>query len=452
MDTLPNELLDQIALNLDDEPPSVYKFSHEPSTQLTSSKVTNLKALSLVSWKWRKITLPILFRFCQIRLDPDPQWVPIDARLIESMQGQLTRLSNHEFLIYQKMRSKLKTSSVFAFGEAFDDLLMNLCRVQDGDDFLKSAPHVLWLPHLPPRFSIFAQFVACNNLKNRIKSLVVYTEKEYELRHVATADAPLSRAVTELWTRIFLHLEPLRVVVAAPPSTLAGLLDTQMLSSDTWAFDMKMHYIELRQPEPIRHHHLDSSCRPWGVSLIHQRPWSHLAYNEGSSVSAYSTYEYHLKQSPKMLYLILSRLAKEVRACCNIESFSFFAVFPFGTNTSTVIRALQRIPTLRQVQFKLAPGSENDLLSSTERMGRAQPRDLWLEWNESYRAIAGFLGTYDFSDGSEFVSSDMSQLRVANEVDDYMQLLHDRGNGWSRMDDGVWVRDHSLDVRVSTSG
>ncbi|KAF2468972.1 uncharacterized protein BDR25DRAFT_230849 [Lindgomyces ingoldianus] len=445
LDALPNELLIQIASHFDRQPPSILKFTHEPSAQLTCSEERSLKSLSGVSWRWRKIVLPVLFRYSRISLDKTPQWVPIDARLVENMQGQLTKLSNHELQIYQKMRSKFKSSSMWAFDESFDDLLINLCRIREGDDFLRSVPNILWLPHLPKTFTDFGRFVAHYNMKHYIKSLVVFTDKEYELRHVSTADAPLSRAVSEIWSQIFFRLEPFRVVVAAPPTTLAGLLDTQMLSSDAWAFDMKMHYIELLQPEPSRiNHPRESTCRPWDSALVHRKPWTHLGYNEGSSITAYSTYEYHLKQSPKMLYLIILRLAKEVQDCCNIVSFSFHGVFPFSTNITTIIRALHKVKTLRKVHFQLAPGNENSLLNTPKRMGRAQPHDLWMEWNESYKVIASFLGVYGFADGAEFVSSDCDVAGLAGEVDDYMDMRFKRGSGWRKTEIGKWIKDESL--------
>lgn len=444
---LPNELLIQIAQHLDLEAPSITRFAYEPSTDLTQSVCTPLKDLSRVSWGWRKIVVPILFKYIRISLDPNPQWVPLDARLIESMQGQLSSLSNHEFMIYTKMRSKFKSSSAFAFDQAFDDVLINLCRIQDGDEFLKSSPTVLWLPHLSTSFTDFTRMVSKYQLKQHIKSVVVQTDIEYGLRHVSTADAPLARAVTEIWSQIFTSLDPSRVVVAAPPATLAGLLDTQLLSSDTWAFDMKMHYIELTQASPPRHNHTSSKCRPWDTALIHRRPWSHVGYNEGSSITAYSTYEYHLKQSPKMLYLILMRLAKEVDSCCNITSFSFIGVFPFATNVTSIIRALHRIPTLRNVTFQLAPGTENNLLSQPNRMGRAQSGDFWLEWTESYKVIASYLGVFDFEDGAEFRSRDCTSERLTRDVEEIVELLRHRGAGWRGKEGqvGVWVRDHGLD-------
>lgn len=444
---LPNELLIQIASHLDIEAPSIRKFAHEPSTELTVSESKPLKNLSQVSWRWRKIVVPVLFKYVQLPLDRNPQWVPLDARLIESMQGQLSTLSNHEFMIYTKMRSKFKSSSAFAFDQSFDDILINLCKIQEEDEFLKSSPTILWLPHLSKTFAEFRRIVSQYKLTQYIKSVVVHTDVEYGLRHISTADAPLARAVAEIWTQLFSCLEPTRVVVAAPPATLAGLLDTQMLSSDTWAFDMKMHYIELVQTMPSRLDHMSSSCRPWNTALVHRRPWSHIGYNEGSSITAYSTYEYHLKQSPKMLYLILMRLAKEVDSCCNIISFSFTGVFPFATNVTSIIRALHRIPTLRNVAFQLAPGPENNLLSQPDRMGRAQSGDFWLEWTESYKVIASYLGVFDFEDGAEFRSKDCTSEVLIRDVEEIVELLKHRGAGWTNKEGevGVWVRDHALD-------
>ncbi|KAJ8104839.1 hypothetical protein OPT61_g10538 [Boeremia exigua] len=444
---LPNELLILIATHLDIEAPSIAKFAHEPSNELTQSDCTPLKDLSRVSWRWRRIILPILFKTVRVSLDPNPQWVPLDARLIESMQGQLSTLSNHEFMIYTKLRSKFKSSSAFAFDQSFDDILINLCRIQEGDQFLKSSPTILWLPHLSSGFADFSRIVAKYQLKQHISSVVVHTDIEYGLRHVSTANIPLARAVAEIWTQIFNCLEPSRVVVAAPPATLAGLLDTQMLSSDTWAFNMKTHYIELTQPSPSRLDHRSSKCRPWDTALIHRRPWSHIGYNEGSSITAYSTYEYHLKQSPKILYLILIRLAKEVESCCNITSFSFTGVFPFATNITSIIRALHRIPTLRNVTFQLAPGPENNLLSQPERMGRAQSGDFWLEWTESYKVIASYLGVFDFESGAEFRSRDCTSETLTKDVEEIVELLRHRGAGWTSREGetGVWVRDHALD-------
>ena len=447
MEALPNELLIQIASYLDSEPPSVKKFTHEPSDNLTISEDHSLKALSRVSWKWRNVTIPILFRFSRIELESNPQWVPVDARLFENMQSQLGTLSAHEMQIYQSMMSKLKSSTCSTFEEGSGDLLVEFCRIQDDDHFLRSSPFTQWFPQLPKTFRTFATFVSDYGLKRHIESAVVYTNKEYELRPIARADASLYYAISDLWNQIFSCIDPVRLIVAAPPSALAGLLDTSILSADTWAFEMKCHYLELRQPKTEKsHRHTEGCGRQYGHGLINIRPWIHVGYNEGSSVTAYSTYEYHLKQSPKILYLLLVRLCKEVQDCCNIRSFSFIAVFPFSTNIVTTIRALQKVRTIRSFHFQVAPGEESKLLEDPKRIGRAQLSDLWLEWNESYSAIARFLALYDFQDDGEFVSSDCHHSSLSEDVDEKFESLRERGIGWTKTGTGNWKREPDLDV------
>ncbi|OCL06322.1 hypothetical protein AOQ84DRAFT_79879 [Glonium stellatum] len=447
MDGLPNELLIHIASYFDAEPPSVKKFTHEPTVDLTVSDDQPLKALSQVSWRWRNVTIPILFRFARIKLESDPQWVQIDARLFKNMQSQLRTLSAHEMQIYQRMRSKLKSTACSASSEISDGLPVEFCYIQDDDHFLRSSPFTQWSPQLPKTFEAFAKFVSDYGVKRHIESAVVYTNEEYELRHVTRADVSLYYAISDLWNQIFSYLDPVRVVIAAPPSALARLLDTSMLSADTWAFDMKCHYLELRQTRIKNfHRHTEDCGRQHGHGLVNIRPWTHLGYNEGSSITAYSTYEYHLKQSPKILYLLLIRLCKEVQDCCNIRSFSFIAVFPFSTNVLTMIRALQKVRTLRSIQFQVAPGEENKLLDHPQRIGKAQLSDLWLEWNESYSAIARFLAHYDFQDDGEFESSDCHHPTLSNDVDEKFESLRERGIGWTKTGRGSWKREPNLDV------
>lgn len=452
MDMLPTELWFQIATHLDVEPPSIAKFAHEPSEHLTECNSTPLKSLSMASWRWRKITLPILFRYTRTALDKEPQWVPIDARQVDSMQAQLTKLSNHEFKIYQSMRSKFKSSSSSAYAQSFDDLLIKLCRIQDGDECMKAAPQILWLPHLPKTFEAFGKFVTQNDLKRHIKSVVIYTDKEYELGYVSEADVAPALAVAEIWVTIFRYLEPTRVVVAAPPTTLAKLLDTQVASQDTWAFEMEMHYVELIQPEPdpSRVEHSKACCRGQNEALIDQRPWTHLGYNEGSSITAYSTYEFHSKQSPQILHRILNRLAEEVQPCCNITSFSFTGIFPFFGTIAAINKELRRISTLKQVAFQLAPGQENNALDDPERVGRAQRSDFWLEWNESHKFIAGFLLTFHSQGGAEFKSNDCWNERLAQDVSEHFKHLQALGADWRKRSEetGFWIRDHGPDRDV----
>ena len=90
-------------------------------------------------------------------------------------------------------------------------------------------------------------------------------------------------------------------------------------------------------------------------------------------------------------------------------------------------------------------------MHTPKRMGRAQPSDLWLEWDQSYKAIASFLRAHDFEDGSEFISADCEEPSLAIEVNDYMQLLQKSGTGWKKIEEGRWVRNHEEDKEKAPS-
>ncbi|KAI4906550.1 hypothetical protein J4E90_010444 [Alternaria incomplexa] len=454
MQSLPNELLAQIALHLADQAPSITKFHHEPSSQLTDSDSKPLKTISLVSRRWRKVVLPILFRYARIALDKEALWVPMDARLVDSMQGELSKLSNHEFMIYTKLRSKFKSTSGSAFKPAMDDVLIQLCRIQDGDEHLKATLRAAWIPHLSKDFDRFTQFVTQNDLKRHIKSLVVHTDQEYNLWHVSTAHDHMLSSVTDIWTKTFSCLDPTRIVVAAPPKTMAALVDSAVGTNDNWAFEMKMHYIELLQKEPPNEKTSNSETRYSSCQLLRQRPWHHLGYNEGSSITVYSTYEFHLMVPPRILELLLYRIAsfaKKTKFCRHFTSFSFTAVFPLLSGLTPVLCGMHMIPSITSATFQLAPGPESDLLSDASKRRKAQSSDFWSEWRMGYKQIADFEFFRQGKMGgaksacrtlTEIVSKDCYTGQLNDEVTEAVEGgLKGDVFGWKGDGVGRWARD-----------
>jgi hypothetical protein len=380
----------------------------------------------------------------------------MDARLLDSMQGQLSKLSNHEFMLYTKLRSKFKSTSGFAFEPAMDDVLIQLCRVQDGDEFLKSTPHIVWLPHLSQDFTNFRRFVTQNKLKRYIKSVVVHTSKEYDLRHVSTAQEPLERSVSEIWTQVFSCLEPTRVVVAAPPSTMAALLDSRVASNDTWAFEMKMHYLELLQKEPPSVENEDKETQRSDSALIFQRPWYHIGYNQGSSIAVYSTYEFQSKTAPRVFDITLNCLARRPESCHSLTSLTFISVFPLASSVLFIMNEIHRITSIKKVTFQLAPGPENDLLSNASKRRKAQSSDFWSEWRQGYHLLANmqtFVGRgKDDNRGAtltEIASRDCYTKQLTDEITEVVDYcLKVERAGWRSGGVGRWVRDTLEGVNV----
>jgi hypothetical protein len=255
----------------------------------------------------------------------------------------------------------------------------------------------------------------------------------------------LAREVTDIWNRVFDVLEPARVVVAAPPKTMAALLDSHVGTNDMWAFEMKMHYIELLSDQPPIENN-QQEHRTNDAPLIHRRPWNHLGYNEGSSITAYSTYEFHLKIAPRILFLVLSRLCENPALCRDLTSFSFVAVFPLSSTVSSIVDAVYGIPSIKKVTLQLAPGPENDLLSNGSKRRKAQSSDFWSEWRAGYGALTKMEIFYDQSKGEEkavkeIVSKDCYSKQLAVEVAEVIgHYLETASTTWKSGGVGRWIK------------
>jgi len=79
IEALPNELLSTIFGFLDNEPPSASGLLDEPIFDLTCSDVTDLKAGSLVSKRWRQAILPSLHKYARF-VFPSLDFKKIDLR------------------------------------------------------------------------------------------------------------------------------------------------------------------------------------------------------------------------------------------------------------------------------------------------------------------------------------------------------------------------------------
>lgn len=418
---------------------------------LTLLNSTPLKTFSLVSWKWRRIVLPLLFRFLRIPLDENLNTVFIDPVTLDSMRSQQSQLSPHELQVYQEHKDLLERMEQGALPRRQLNALLEIpVRVREEDQLLKQCLNLRWLPYIATGFEDFLEFLSKFGLKEHVKSVAVYTGK--------TNDSPINELMKEtvhkLWDKVFTNLDPSRFVIAAPPSTMQILLLLHDLSQtgDAEAFGMDMHYVAFFAQDAdlvLKKRHSPPLCTE---EITHRKPWTHLAYNEGSSVAVYSTYEYHNRTPPTMLPKILYRLMKYEL----LRSFSFTGIFPFNNvHLGTIITMLRCFPTLRELRFQLAPGPESDLLSVPNKLGRAQASDLWLEWDEGYETIVDFLDYHSldiysmaltFGDGVKFTSGDCGQVRVAMDVEKHMESLRKKGKGWRKEEEeGVWVRDSTLD-------
>ncbi|KAF1981245.1 hypothetical protein K402DRAFT_449299 [Aulographum hederae CBS 113979] len=410
IDSLANELLLHVFsyLNvLEAEPPSLTKFHEEPVTAstkyLTEADEKPLKALTTVSRRWRVLLLPYLFRYARLRLNGGSRWVRITQNLEKSLQGRPGR-SEHENDILKQIAgyeednvdatSRNKTRDI-QWMEDDDKILLGLC-----------ADQRTWIPTSHGYPTAFLKFVVDNEITDKVKSLVVYTTHELAVDVGDTPSDVLCREVTRFWKTLFVTIDPYRIVVAAPPASMSALVQSRMETDDAWAFEMPWHYLELSRPEPKKgkgkeedqekpEPPLPSCPSTHQMCLSNIRKWTHIGYNEGTSLPVYSSYEYQWKTAPKILYYLLFFMSKNPQTAGSprLESLSYTSIFPLADHFSQMRHLLLKFPSLTNLRVQLAPNPDSMILE--ERRGTADVNDLWAEWGMAYRGLAKFLGTHD---------------------------------------------------------
>ncbi|KAI2866776.1 hypothetical protein CBS12448_1072 [Aspergillus niger] len=265
-------------------------------------------------------------------------------------------------------------------------------RTRDLKNLARTSSRVLELvrPHL------FAH--ACFDIKDVADFVSFITSLElgrYVISIVAKGmDSPDHRGDPYWWRPVLDSLDPLRIIVIAPPQFLAAMLDTRIMDGHSWAFEVPFQVLQLEQNSRVCEPSLLSETKH-PASLLETRVWSSFAFNESSSLRAYNHYEYFMFQVPSLFNkwgtvastqlfserLDLSRLLK------SFTSFKYTAVFPFYNHVKLVLDAVELMTNLRSLSIQLAP-SPNDKITEMEQRGSMDPSDPWMEIATGYSLIA----------------------------------------------------------------
>ncbi|KAK4982566.1 hypothetical protein LTR66_009206, partial [Elasticomyces elasticus] len=402
---LPEELQLLVIDILDVEPPSWSKIDQEPSLALTDSADTPLKALSCASKHFRRLVMPVLFRCSRVRLDRTP-WLRPQYGLVEH-EARL-ELYDHALHWAEVDRRTHWKDSGFAAGDAFTrsawsadhqrrratgvagarsaksvyllynqdssssngrGLTMSVRRSGNGDDndtpvyngFWDTRPQQAryWLPILYSASQLFLRFVVGHEIKDCIKSLVVYTDEALETAPGAYPHYQLEvdhcwQGSAAFWHDLLSVVNPSRLTILASPVELACLVNCSISTVHEWAFsDMDFHILSLHQNtssrslsqlQPYNPHHAIpySYSAVASASILHARPWHHAALNEGSFLKAYATYEYFERGPPSVIYSIKTFLhglshdqpntSPILSPHHSIDSFAYTAIFPFANH------------------------------------------------------------------------------------------------------------------------
>ncbi|KAK6070519.1 F-box domain-containing protein [Seiridium cupressi] len=345
------------------------------------------------------------------------------------------------------------------------------------------------------------QFLLANNLDYYVTTFTLMVEfaadevEESQLhRQMRPAD------LKWLWGRLFSVIDPLRFTIIAPPATLAALMNRMLFLTDAWSFDIPYHILSLARPTRVekrerarpsacttstpprspssspsgdedgssvrkgspKRRHLDwkealdrgtialprngrgsfQSVAAPASPIFTLRPWTSVLLNEGSSIRAYQTYEFFLRQAPSMLSALLGTGEypnNQALLPPTVMDFNYIAVFPLASHVHTL---LSNLPRLDRLFVQLTPRPSNQILQDQKAMKNIDMADLWMERNTAYSHLfaeltqaepQGNWGTLKI-----FESGDAADKESWNMAVDFLE----RSNitNWTVERDGVLIK------------
>lgn len=282
---------------------------------------------------------------------------------------------------------------------------------------------VLWRPQMTSLSAASLQpvpmldFLLENGLSHHVAAftlVVDFAEHEVDAAQLACQIRPGDLGV--LWGQIFSVIDPLRFTIIAPPTTLAAFLNRMLFLADAWSFDIPYHILSLARPSreistvdtaparqaPPRTPAAGASCHQEEAAapspLFSLRPWTSILLNEGSSIRAYQTYEFFLRQPPSMLSALLGigeYPNNEPLLPPTITDFNYIAIFPLASHVHTL---LLNLPRLDRFFVQLTPRPSNRILQDQRAMRNIDMADLWMERNTAYSYLFAALSVGDDSD------------------------------------------------------
>jgi hypothetical protein len=200
-----------------------------------------------------------------------------------------------------------------------------------------------------------------------------------------------------LWWRDLLDmrecgLDPDIVTVVAPPYMFADMAQCTLKDVHDWVFQLPLQIMQFRQPVPRP---ADFTKPEGDDTFFSARPWTELLFNEGSSLRAYSHYEYYLLRVPSLMDhwgsvdpLQTTEFPYPLGAISRLTVFHYTAIFPFYNHTNLVLKVVRNMSNLRHLSIQLAPDAHSTIFEEERETGTLDPNDPWMELETSYSLIA----------------------------------------------------------------
>ena len=240
-----------------------------------------------------------------------------------------------------------------------------------------------------------------------------------------------------LW--VISQLNPPAITIMLPPSYFQDLMPYDLRESDEWAFQIPYQVLHLTQSMDMTPACVSVSDSQ-DKSILNMSSWGHCTFNEGSSIRAYSTYEYFHKHVPSIFTPINEQKMLDAvgKALPYLTSLDYVAVFPFSTRHihqfCNFLAAAA--PNFQRLRTRLSPTRGNGVLDDKEEMGTCQRTDLWSELEVCYAYLADRLRQGFLDSIIHFTVLDYDNPGLRDAID----RVCDMGADWAHEGNGEWVK------------
>ena len=262
---------------------------------------------------------------------------------------------------------------------------------------------------------------------------------------VAQLQGPCNHLHPAWWARLLNEVSTQSFTIICAPHIFAELVNTSIVGAEAWAFNMPYQLLRFRQPRQTPESPQDHISLIDLPSLFSARKWTELSVNEGSSLKAYTTYEYFLRRTPSLLATLhSSRSTIADNLFANLESFNFTAIFPFYNHVDEILKSVRKMKNLKILRTKLCPEPDSTVLNDEIEAagGHIDVNDPWNEFDTAYNLIAHSV-LYLTLEGQlqELHIDDIKMEGIRENIESSItQRLQE---WWCYRGDGVWVRQTS---------
>lgn len=277
----------------------------------------------------------------------------------------------------------------------------------------------------------------------RLTPFLVFIHQQELAKHVHTIVAQLQGPCNHLhpawWARLLNEVPARTFIISCAPHVFAELVNTSVVGADAWAFNMSHQILKLKQAPESVNDQISLTDLP---SLFAARKWTDLCVNEGSSLKAYTTYEYFLRRTPSLLGTIHARKSTVADSMfAELRTFTFTAIFPFYNHVDEILKSVRKMKRLRVLRTKLCPEPHSTVLRDeiSAAGGHIDVHDPWNEFDTAYSLIAHTV-LFLTVEGQlqELHVDDIKMAGIRETIEGSItQRLQE---WWVYRGDGIWVR------------